>query len=221
MIKACIFDMDGVIVDSAKYHFLAWQRLAAELSITFTEEDNEKLKGLSRVDSLERILEKGDLQLDNDTKLALMDQKNQWYLESIKEMKPEEVLPGVREFLVSLQENAISIALGSSSKNAQLILEKCDLTSFFSSVIDGNKVTFSKPDPEVFLKGAAEMKVSPKDTVVFEDAMAGVAAANSGGFFAVGIGEEASLREAKVVIPGFDNFTLSALQSIFEDHQNN
>ncbi|MDG1262038.1 MAG: beta-phosphoglucomutase [Flavobacteriales bacterium] len=221
MIKACIFDMDGVIVDSAKYHFLAWQRLAADLSITFTEEDNEKLKGLSRVDSLERILEKGDLQLDNDTKLALMDQKNQWYLESIKEMKPEEVLPGVREFLVSLQENGIGIALGSSSKNAQLILEKCNLTTFFKSVIDGNKVTFSKPDPEVFLKGASELNVSPKDTVVFEDAIAGVAAANSGGFFSVGIGDAASLTEARIVIPGFENFTLSALQSIVEDQQNN
>ncbi len=211
--KACIFDMDGVIVDSAKYHFLAWQRLAQELSITFTEQDNEALKGLSRVDSLERILTKGHLELDNNTKLALMDKKNAWYLEYISNMQPEEVLPGVRSFLQELKDNNLKIALGSSSKNAKLILEKCDLEHFFDSIIDGTKVTFSKPDPEVFLRGATEMEVSPKECVVFEDAIAGVEAANKGGFFAIGVGEQNALPKAQFVIPGFQNFSLQDLVS--------
>lgn len=215
--KACIFDMDGVIVDSAKYHFLAWQRLAQELSISFTEQDNEALKGLSRVDSLERILRKGHLELDNNTKLALMEKKNGWYLEYISSMQPEEVLPGVRAFLQELQENNIKIALGSSSKNAKLILEKCDLVDFFESIIDGTKVTFSKPDPEVFLRGATEMGVSPAECVVFEDAIAGVEAANKGGFFAVGVGHPEALPKAKFIIPGFEHFSLQDLMNHLAD----
>ena len=213
MMKACIFDMDGVIVDSARYHFLAWQRLALELSISFTEEDNEALKGLSRIDSLERILMKGNLELDNDTQLALMEKKNGWYLASITNMQPDEVLPGVLSFLEELKANNHKIALGSSSQNANLILEKCKLTHFFDSVIDGTKVTFSKPDPEVFLRGASEMGVSPSECVVFEDAIAGVEAANKGGFFAIGIGKQDALPEARFVIPGFQNFSLQDLMS--------
>lgn len=213
-IRACIFDMDGVIVDSARYHFKAWRELALDLGIEFTEEDNEALKGLSRVDSLELILQKGDLFLDNDTKLALMEKKNTQYLGLIAAMTPEEVLPGVREFLTELKANDVRIALGSSSKNAAKILEAVDLHHFFDSVIDGNKVTYSKPDPEVFLKGAAEIGVAPQEAVVFEDALSGIEAARTGGFRVIGVGKSDVLSIAEAVIPGFTDFNMSRLNAL-------
>lgn len=213
-IQACIFDMDGVIVDSARYHFIAWRELALGLGIDFAEKDNEALKGLSRVDSLELILRKGDLILDNDTKLALMDKKNAHYLELIDAMKPDEVLPGVREFLNELRSSGIGIALGSSSRNATKILEAVELQDFFGVVIDGNKVTYSKPDPEVFLKGAGELNVMPERTVVFEDALAGIEAARAGGFRVIGVGSPEVLDTAEAVIPGFEDFDLNCLNAL-------
>lgn len=208
--------MDGVIVDSAKYHFKAWQELATQLSIDFTVRDNEDLKGLSRVDSLEKILNLGSLYLDNDTKLALMDQKNARYLEYIESMGPDEILPGVAEFLATLKEKGIKIGLGSSSKNAMRILKAIEIEHFFDAVMDGNQVTFSKPDPEVFLKGAEAMEVLPEETVVFEDAVAGVVAAKNGGFTAIGVGDEEALNMAHAVIPGFADFTFDDLEECFE-----
>lgn len=213
-IRACIFDMDGVIVDSARYHFKAWRELALDLGIEFTEADNEALKGLSRVDSLELILRKGDLFLDNDTKLALMEKKNAQYLDLIAAMTPEEVLPGVREFLSELKTRGIKIALGSSSRNATKILDAVDLSHFFDAVVDGNKVTYSKPDPEVFLKGATEIEVNPNETVVFEDALSGIEAARAGGFRVIGVGKPEVLTTAEAVIPGFDGFNIDRLESL-------
>ena len=215
MFKACLFDMDGVIVDSARYHFVAWQSLAHELGIDFTEADNEMLKGVSRVDSLEKILQKGDLQLDNDTKLALMEKKNQEYLEYIEKMTPEEILPGVERFLNELQDAGILIGLGSSSKNAEKILDAIHLKDYFKTIVDGNKITFAKPDPEVFLLGARAFNLDPSEVVVFEDALSGVEAANTGGFFSIGVGDAAVLTEANHVIPGFADFQLNDLQEIF------
>lgn len=212
--KACIFDMDGVIVDSAKYHFLAWQRLAEELSIDFDHHDNEALKGLSRVDSLERILIKGGLLLDNNTKEVLMEKKNKWYLEFISDMRPEEVLPGVKEFLVMLKEEGVKIGLGSSSKNAQMILDKTKLAPFFDVVVDGNQVTFSKPDPEVFINGARQLNVLPSEVVVFEDAEAGVDAALSGGFHVIGVGDVNVLSKAEGVIRTFEGLTPSDVRTM-------
>lgn len=211
MIKACIFDMDGVIVDTAIYHFKAWRRLADEQSIDIDEHFNENLKGLSRVDSLEVILNKGNLILDNHTKLQLMEQKNGWYLEYIEDMSAEDILPGIKEFFKELKEKNIKIALGSSSKNAVKILDKLGITDHFDAIIDGTKVTFSKPDPEVFIKGAQELGVSPNETVVFEDAVAGVRAAKAGGFFAVGVGDHSTLSEADVVIPDMQHAKMSLL----------
>jgi beta-phosphoglucomutase len=215
MILACIFDMDGVIVDSAKYHFQAWRQLAIDLSIDFTEEDNEALKGLSRVDSLEHILNKGDLHLDNDTKVALMNRKNERYLELISAMSPDEILPGVRTFMVELKAAGIKIGLGSSSQNAIRILDAIQLTEFFDAIIDGNRVTYSKPDPEVFIIGAKEMGVQPEATVVFEDALAGIEAAHRGNFKVIGVGDPKILATAQAVIPGFANFNLALLHSTF------
>lgn len=214
MIQACLFDMDGVIVDSAKYHFKAWQQLAAELSIEFTEDDNELLKGLSRVDSLETILAKGALFLDNETKMALMDKKNAWYLEFISSMSPDETLAGVRSFLEELKRSGIRIGLGSSSKNAQRILDAIELTPFFDTIVDGNRVTYSKPDPEVFIMGAKDLGVEASQTVVFEDALAGIEAARAGGFRVIGVGDPNILVTAEAVIPGFDSFSIQRMNAL-------
>ena len=212
-LKGCLFDMDGVIVDSAVHHFVAWNRLADELSIPFTEEDNHALKGLSRVDSLEHILQMGHLQLDEKTKLKLMAQKNAWYLDLIKGMRAKDILPGARELIEELVADGIKVGLGSSSRNAQLILNNVGLTPLFDTVVDGNHITLSKPDPEVFLKGAQALGLDPSEVVVFEDAESGVKAAKSGGFFAVGVGSEEQLGQADVVVPSMKEVTLQELKS--------
>jgi beta-phosphoglucomutase len=213
-IKACLFDLDGVLVDTARYHFIAWRRLAESLGIGFTEHDNEQLKGVSRAESLEFILRKGNVQLSDAKKMELMDTKNRWYLELVATMKPEELLPNVREFLTELKQNNILIGLGSSSKNAQMILDKTGINVFFDTVVDGRHTTHSKPHPEVFLLGAKNLNVSPSDTVVFEDAVSGVAAAIAGGFYAIGIGEKEVLKRAHLVIPSLENFNYKQLQSL-------
>lgn len=214
MIKACIFDMDGVIVDTAKYHFKAWARLADTLSIPFTEEQNEQLKGVSRVDSLERILAWGNVVLDNNKKLELMDLKNKWYLDFVAEINPNEMLPGAHAFLLELNEKGIKIALGSSSKNSILILDKLGITDLFESIIDGTKITFGKPHPEVFLRGAAELKLQPTECVVFEDALSGVEAAKAGGFHCIGIGSPEFLSQADAIIANLDGFTLEKMNAL-------
>ena len=215
--KGCLFDMDGVIVDSAAHHFTAWRRLADELSIPFSEEDNHALKGLSRVDSLEHILRLGNLQVDELTKQKLMDQKNAWYLDLISGMRDNDILPGARELIEELVANDVRVGLGSSSKNAQLILDNVGLTPLFDTVVDGNHITLSKPDPEVFLKGAEALGVSPAETVVFEDAVSGVKAAKTGGFFAVGVGSPDQLGEADVVVAGLEEVTVDKLLAWKQD----
>lgn len=212
-LKGCLFDMDGVIVDSAIHHFVAWKRLADGLSIPFTEEDNHALKGLSRVDSLEHILRLGHLILDETTKIKLMAQKNAWYLELIRGMRAKDILPGARELIEELVAADIRVGLGSSSRNAQLILDNVGLTPLFDAVVDGNHITLSKPDPEVFLKGAQALGLDPADVVVFEDAASGIQAALAGGFFAVGVGSEEQLGAANVVVPSMADVTLQDLKS--------
>jgi beta-phosphoglucomutase len=218
MIKACIFDLDGVICDTAKYHFIAWQHIAQKLGIEFNEIDNESLKGVSRVDSLSQILKKGNITITDEEFEKALIEKNDEYLSLVSQMQPDEILPGVEEFLVSLQENDIKIVLGSASKNAPLILDKIGLTHYFEATIDGNQVDKGKPSPEVFLKGAKAVNVAPEYTVVFEDAVAGVEAANRGDFMSVGVGNDHVLRNAKLVISGFENFNLAMLQAKFDKH---
>ena len=202
-IQACLFDLDGVIVDTAKYHYQAWRRLANSLGFDFSEKENEQLKGVSRVRSLEIILEMGGVQKTEAEREALAAQKNEWYLEFINEMTPAEILPGVVDFLDDLREAGIRIGLGSASKNAPRILDRIELTAYFEAIIDGNKTTRSKPDPEVFLKGAEELHIQPQHCVVFEDAPKGIDAALNGGFYAIGVGEPENLGHAHLVIPGF------------------
>lgn len=211
-IKACLFDLDGVIVDTAKYHYLAWKRLANELGFDFTEEDNERLKGVSRMKSLEILLEIGGVSFDVNTKEELAAKKNAWYVEYISSMNSSEILPGVLNFLKELKENDIKISLGSVSKNAMSILTNVGIVDYFDAVIDGTKITHAKPDPEVFLKGAAELGVAPENCVVFEDAQAGIEAAINASMFSVGVGSPEVLGRADFVIPGFDGMTLDRLK---------
>ncbi len=203
-IRACIFDLDGVIVDTAKYHFSAWRRLANSLGFDFTEAQNETLKGVSRMKSLELILEMGGVEKSEEERIALAAKKNDWYLELINEMDESEILPGIQPFLDGLQAEGIKIGLGSASKNAPTILDKVGLTSYFETIIDGSKTTKGKPHPQVFLLGAEALGVSPENVLVFEDAPKGVEAAKAGGMFCIGIGEQEVLGKADYVMPGFD-----------------
>lgn len=216
-IKACIFDLDGVIVDTAKYHFVAWRRLANELGIDFTEKENEQLKGVSRRDSLELILKWGGITIPENQMKELTDRKNDWYLEHISKMSPEEILPGVTLFLEELKYRGIRIGLGSASKNALFILKQVGLNDFFEAVIDGTQVINGKPHPEVFLKGASALDVLPTQCIVFEDAEKGVEAAIEGGMIAVGVGAESVLGHAHYVIPDFQNIRYDVLMEILNE----
>ena len=205
-IKACLFDLDGVIVDTARFHYLAWRQLANDLGFDLSEEENEKLKGISRMESLEIILAIGGVQLSEEEKVNRAAVKNARYLELCQQMTPDDTLPGVREFLNELLVADIGIALGSASKNAKVILERIDMLSYFETIVDGNRITKSKPDPEVFLIGARDLNTPPENCVVFEDAVAGIQSARAAGMMSVGIGESSVLTEADIVIPGFVSY---------------
>ena len=197
--KVFLFDLDGVIVDTAKYHYLAWRNLANSLGFDFTEEQNEHLKGVSRVKSLEVLLELGNVNLSEDKKKALLVEKNNEYLEYVNKMTSDEILPGVIRVLDFLDKKGVKYALGSASKNASLILEKVDLLDRFSALVDGNDVSKAKPDPEVFLIGASKLKTDPENCIVVEDAIAGVQAANKAKMLSIGIGSREVLHEANYV----------------------
>lgn len=200
--KGAIFDLDGVIVDTAKYHFLAWRSLAEELGFEFTEADNEQLKGVSRTESLRILLGIGGVDLSEEEQLVLADRKNVRYVEYISKLDETELLLGVKEYLMSLRNRGVRIALGSASKNATFILDKLNITHLFDAIVDGNKTTRAKPDPEVFLIACEELQLQPQDCVVFEDAVAGVEAAKSAGIRVVGIGQSSILNQADIVIDG-------------------
>jgi len=213
--RACIFDLDGVIVDTAKHHFVAWSRLADELGVPFSKEDNEQLKGVSRVDSLEYILRKGGLILDPPTKIQLMQRKNEHYLTLAEGTTADDALPGILSLLEELRSHGIKIALGSSSKNAQLILDRLGIRHHFDAIVDGNHITLSKPDPEVFLMGAKQLNLPPSACLVFEDAQSGIDSAKAGGFEVIGIGSEENLAGAAAVIPGFVDYDWAKIKAIF------
>ncbi|MGI6084979.1 MAG: beta-phosphoglucomutase [Acetivibrionales bacterium] len=194
-IKAALFDLDGVIVDTAKYHYLAWQRLANELGFIFTEKDNERLKGVSRIRSLEILLEVGGVlgSFSEAEMTEMAERKNRWYVEYISKMDESEILEGTLECLNGFKDIGVKIALGTASKNALLILKNLRIKHYFDAIVDGNKVTRAKPDPEVFLACAKELKVIPEECVVFEDAQAGLDAAKAAGMKAVAIGKPDNL----------------------------
>jgi beta-phosphoglucomutase len=213
-LRGCIFDLDGVIVDTAKYHFMAWRRLAKELGFIFTLEDNEALKGVSRMASLEILLSKGGISVNQKEKEVLAARKNGWYVEFISGMKPGEILPGSMQLLKNLRKEGILTAIGSASKNAGTILDGIGLREMFDVIIDGNKISSAKPDPEVFLKGAEEMKLSPSQCVVFEDAQAGIEAAIAGGMKCVGVGSPELLGRADIIIPDLRKITIKQLRNL-------
>ena len=188
MIKGFLFDLDGVIVDTAVFHFQAWRRIAQKLGGDFSKAQNEQLKGVSRVDSLTKILEWTGTTVTEEEFKALMELKNEWYLELVTRLSDKDGLPGAVDFLHQAKARGIAIALGSASKNAVLILNKMNLLPLFDTIIDGNNVVNGKPHPEVFLKGAEALGLSPAECIVFEDSIAGVQAAKSGGMSCVGIG---------------------------------
>jgi beta-phosphoglucomutase len=213
MKKAFIFDLDGVIVDTARYHFLAWQKLAQELGIEFTPEHNEELKGVSRVRSLDIILEIGKVTASQEDKNRWLIQKNEDYLSYLKNIDNSEILPGVMPILQFLKEKKQPIALGSASKNARPILEKTGIIHYFDAIVDGNDVTNAKPDPEVFLRAAKLLGATPENAIVFEDSVAGVQAANIGNMTSVGIGEETILHEAKYIFKDFTFMDVSFVET--------
>jgi beta-phosphoglucomutase len=210
-VQACLFDLDGVIVDTAKYHYLAWRKLANQLGFDLTLEENELLKGVSRMESLEIVLGIGKLILDDAEKEKLAAEKNVRYLELCMQMTPADTLPGVRSFLDELKTSGIRIGLGSASKNARVILERIAMLDYFETIVDGNRITKGKPDPEVFLMGAVDLGVKPEFCIVFEDAVAGIQSAKAAGMTGIGIGQKSVLSQADLVIPGFDGVTVKDL----------
>lgn len=210
-IKGLIFDLDGVIVDTAGYHFMAWRKMANELGFDFNEHQNEHLKGVSRRQSIELILKWGGKTLPDAEIERFMTLKNTWYLEFIEQLAPANVLPGADVFLRESKAAGYKIALGSASKNSKMILDKLQLTNLFDAIIDGNIATESKPNPQVFLKGADALGLTPNQSLVFEDAIAGIQAAHNGGMLAVGIGQKDVLTEAEVVYPGLDGLKMAVV----------
>ena len=189
MINAVIFDLDGVLVSTDEMHFLAWSKLAEELGITtFTKEDNMRQRGVSRMASLEIVLEKSDKTYTDEEKLEFADRKNSYYCKMLERLTPDECLDGVVDFLKFLRANGIKTAVGSASKNAPVILEKTGLLEYLDAISCGLDVTKSKPDPEVFLVAAQKLSIAPENCLVVEDAHAGVEAAKNGGMSALAVG---------------------------------
>ena len=215
--KGFIFDLDGVIVDTAKYHFLAWKKIATSLGIDFTIEHNELLKGVSRVRSLDIILELGKVEASQEDKDKWLLQKNEDYLSYLVDMNETEILPGVMTVLKFLKENNQPIALGSASKNAKPILEKTGTLSYFDVIVDGNDVVNAKPDPEVFLHAARLINVANEDAIVFEDSVAGVQAANIAKMLSIGIGEESTLHEAEYIFKDFTQISPTFLELLINN----
>jgi beta-phosphoglucomutase len=212
--KAIIFDLDGVIVDTAKYHYLAWRKIALDLGFDFSEAQNEMLKGVSRVQSLEFLLESGQVTLSQSEKERLLREKNEHYLSLISHMNETELLEGIPALLRALRQHQIPFALGSASKNARLILDALHLTDWFTAIVDGNEVTQAKPDPEVFLKAAQKLGYQPEDCIVIEDSQAGIQAANAVGMTSVGIGSKEVLYESQFLLENTAQLTYEFLKEL-------
>lgn len=213
-LKAIIFDLDGVIVDTAKYHYLAWKRLAKELGYELTEDDNELLKGVSRIHSLEIILELAGIEKSTPEMEEMANRKNEWFKEYINEVKPEEIFDGVPELIHAIKADNKKIALASSSKNAQRVIELLQIENVFDAVVDGNMITHTKPDPEIFLLAAKKLQLNPKECIVIEDAEAGVAAALAAGMKCVGVGHPNQLGNANLVVPNMQQLKYADLLNL-------
>ncbi len=214
MIKAVIFDLDGVIIDTAHYHYIAWKRLASEFGITLTPAHNELLKGVSRMRSLDIILSLGNIDLPVEQREQLAEKKNKWFVEYIESIRPEEIFPGVVNLIKSLRAKDIKVGLASSSKNAPRVIELLGIASEFDTLVDGTMIVHTKPDPEIFLLAARKLGISPSDCLVFEDAEAGVEAALAAGMKCVGVGSPEQLGKADLVIKNTGDFNIQNLNTL-------
>lgn len=214
--KGIIFDLDGVIVDTVKFHYQAWRKLANDLGFDITKDQNEELKGISRESSMEKVVKWGKIKLSRDQFLEQMAIKNENYLSSISTMSEKDILPGVSKILDHLRNNQIPVALGSASKNARIILEKLDLHRRFDAVVDGNDVSKAKPDPEVFFIAASILQIEPHNCIVFEDSQAGVQAANTAGMVSIGIGDKNILTQADYVFKDFSEIEIEFINQLLD-----
>ncbi|MET3112338.1 beta-phosphoglucomutase [Pedobacter sp. CG_S7] len=213
---ACIFDLDGVLVDTAVYHFQAWKKLANSLGFDFTEAQNENLKGVNRMRSLDMILNWGGVDKSAAEKETLAATKNEWYVAMINKMTAAELLPGTVQLLADLKKEGVKIALGSASKNSAVILERTQLTHFFDAIVDGNVVSASKPDPEVFTTAAAMLGVPVASCIVFEDAQVGVEAAIAGKMKVVAVGTAANLKGANRYVKDLSEITVQEIMTLIK-----
>ena len=214
MIRAFIFDLDGVITDTAEYHYRGWKRLADEEGLPFTREDNEHLRGIPRRESLMLILK--DRLYPEEKIQELMERKNGYYLEFIKEISPRDLLPGAKDLLEEIREAGLKNALGSASKNAGEVIERLGIQSLFDAVSDGHSVERQKPAPDLFLHAAHQLNLSPAECVVVEDAAAGIEAARAGQFRSVGLGPDERVGKADVIFPSLSGVRLSDLLKVFD-----
>ena len=214
VIKACIFDLDGVIVDTAHYHYLAWKRLADELGHPLTNEENERLKGVSRMQSLDIVLELAGISLNAPHREILASKKNSWFNEYVQQMTPHAIFPGVRQLIRALKSSGIKVGLASSSKNARTVVRLLDIQNEFDTIVDGNMIHNTKPHPEIFLMTARNIGVDPAHCVVIEDAEAGVEAARAAGMKCIGIGSAAVLQKANMVFPNTSDIKLSTFKEL-------
>lgn len=217
MIKGFIFDLDGVITDTAELHYEAWKTLSDEMGWDFDREINDQLRGISRMDSLKVILEHNNASLNEDTLVELATKKNAIYVASLDSMTAEDYLPGAQELLTHLRSEGFSVALGSSSKNASKVLQQLNATGYFDVIADGHSVSNSKPAPDIFLYGAEKLNLQPEECIVFEDAERGVDAAKIGGFYSVGIGPEERVGHANLRFDSMEKATLFEIKSFFKD----
>ncbi|OGV48253.1 MAG: beta-phosphoglucomutase [Lentisphaerae bacterium GWF2_52_8] len=212
-IKAALFDLDGVLVLTDRYHFRAWLRLAREMGWAFDERVSDRCRGIPRMASLQVILEHNKLSLPEETMQKLASRKNSYYLALIEELSPADIYPGAADFLRKLKEENIRLAVCSSSENAKNVLEKLNLSKFFDASVSGGEISRPKPDPQIFLLAAAKLGFAPCECVVFEDASAGIAAARSAGMSCIGIGDKNQLPDAPETITNYDDINLAELLS--------
>jgi len=215
MIRGFIFDLDGVLVDTVDYHYASWERLSLQLGFKLDPKIKEKLKGISRMDSLNLVLQQGGIKLSRKKKEELTALKNKWYLESLSELTNEILLPGVEAFVESSHKLGLRLAIGSASKNARSIIDRTNLKNSFEVIVDGNDIVKTKPDPEVFLKGAHLLGLKPQECLVFEDSAKGLMAASSGGFRKLGIGSATHLDEAEVIMTDLENISASQICRLY------
>ena len=215
-LQGLIFDLDGVIVDTAHFHFLAWQRLGADLGVEIGPEENESLKGLSRKDSLQVILDLGNVEMEESEKERQAARKNEWYKEYITSLNPGDILPGVMDFIHACRAEGLKLGIGSSSKNAKTILKYIGLSDFFDAVADGTDISKGKPDPEIFLTAASRLGLEPHACMVLEDAESGVEAAHRAGMKCIGYGTPAKLQKADLLLDSFNGFGPAEARELFK-----